>query len=106
MGCPSLKCMADALRLVATPPEEKRSDVRPSGFFEPDHERVSEQLENESAEVIVAWAAATFGDGLILSSSFGAESALMLHLVTRVAPKVPVVFLDTGYLFPETYRFA
>ena len=41
-----------------------------------------------------------------LSSSFGAESALMLHLVTRDAPGIPIVFLDTGYLFPETYQFA
>ncbi len=30
----------------------------------------------------------------------------MLHLVTRVLPNIPVVFLDTGYLFPETYQFA
>jgi phosphoadenosine phosphosulfate reductase len=30
----------------------------------------------------------------------------MLHLATRVAPEIPVVFIDTGYLFPETYRFA
>jgi phosphoadenylyl-sulfate reductase (thioredoxin) len=30
----------------------------------------------------------------------------MLHLVTRQAPEIPVVFIDTGYLFPETYRFA
>jgi phosphoadenosine phosphosulfate reductase len=30
----------------------------------------------------------------------------MLHLATRVAPRIPVIFLDTGYLFPETYQFA
>jgi phosphoadenosine phosphosulfate reductase len=30
----------------------------------------------------------------------------MLHLVTQIAPRIPVVFIDTGYLFPETYRFA
>lgn len=30
----------------------------------------------------------------------------MLHLATRVAPDIPVVFVDTGYLFPETYLFA
>lgn len=42
----------------------------------------------------------------IVSSSFGAQSAVMLHLVTRQAPDIPVVFVDTGYLFPETYRFA
>ena len=41
----------------------------------------------------------------VLTSSFGAQSAVMLHLVNTVAPGVPVVLLDTGYLFPETYRF-
>lgn len=42
----------------------------------------------------------------VLSSSFGAQAAVMLHLVTRVLPDIPVVLIDTGYLFPETYRFA
>lgn len=41
----------------------------------------------------------------LLSSSFGAQSAVSLHLVTRVAPRIPVILIDTGYLFPETYRF-
>ncbi len=41
----------------------------------------------------------------VLSSSFGAQSAVMLHLVTREAPGIPVMLVDTGYLFPETYRF-
>jgi phosphoadenosine phosphosulfate reductase len=40
-----------------------------------------------------------------LSSSFGAQSAVMLHLVNSVAPGIPVILTDTGYLFPETYRF-
>jgi phosphoadenosine phosphosulfate reductase len=30
----------------------------------------------------------------------------MLHLVTRIVPEIPVIWIDTGYLFPETYRFA
>ena len=41
----------------------------------------------------------------VLTSSFGAQSAVMLHLVNSVIPGVPVVLLDTGYLFPETYWF-
>jgi phosphoadenosine phosphosulfate reductase len=42
----------------------------------------------------------------ILSSSFGAQAAVALHLLTRRLPRIPVVLIDTGYLFPETYRFA
>lgn len=41
----------------------------------------------------------------VLSSSFGAQAAVSLHLVTRVAPRIPVVLVDTGYLFAETYQF-
>ncbi len=41
----------------------------------------------------------------VMTSSFGAQSAVMLHLVNTVTPGVPVVLLDTGYLFPETYSF-
>ncbi len=63
-------------------------------------------LETADAPSRVQWAADTFGDGLILTTSFGVQSAVMLHLVTQVVPDIPVVFIDTGYLFPETYRFA
>jgi phosphoadenosine phosphosulfate reductase len=41
----------------------------------------------------------------VLTSSFGAQAAVMLHLVNRTIPGIPVVLIDTGYLFPETYRF-
>ncbi len=64
------------------------------------------ELDRATAHERVRWAVETFGDGLVLSTSFGVQAAVMLHLVTRIAPETPVVFVDTGYLFPETYRFA
>ena len=63
-------------------------------------------LSKFSAEDRVHWAVKEFGDKLILTTSFGIQSAVMLHLASRVSPGIPVVFIDTGYLFPETYRFA
>lgn len=63
-------------------------------------------LENAPAAERVRWAHERFGDKLILTTSFGIQSAVMLHLVTQTIPKIPVVFIDTGHLFPETYRFA
>ncbi len=74
--------------------------------LELDLSEVNESLEDATPDEILRWAGRTFGRSAIMSSSFGAESALMLHLVTRELPKIPVVFLDTGYLFPETYTFA
>ncbi|MBC2604964.1 phosphoadenylyl-sulfate reductase [Pelagicoccus albus] len=63
-------------------------------------------LEGASAEERIQWAAEKFGDELIMTTSFGTHSAVMLHLVSSILPDIPVVFIDTGYLFPETYRFA
>lgn len=64
------------------------------------------KLETASASDRVRWAHATYGDKLVLSTSFGVQSAVMLHLVVSLSPNIPVIFVDTGYLFPETYRFA
>jgi phosphoadenosine phosphosulfate reductase len=63
-------------------------------------------LSKASARERLAWALDLFGDSLVASTSFGAQSAVMLHLATQASPGIPVVFIDTGYLFPETYRFA
>jgi len=53
----------------------------------------------------VEWALASHAGTHALSSSFGAQSAVSLHLVTRLRPDIPVILIDTGYLFPETYHF-
>ena len=50
-------------------------------------------------------AASLLPEAHVLSSSFGAQAAVSLHLVTAALPGIPVVLIDTGYLFPETYRF-
>ncbi|MEM9160987.1 MAG: phosphoadenosine phosphosulfate reductase family protein, partial [Verrucomicrobiota bacterium] len=65
-----------------------------------------EDLATATPEDRVRWAHEQYGDDLIMTSSFGTHSAMMLHLVTSVLPDIPVVFIDTGYLFPETYRCA
>ncbi|MEQ9357645.1 phosphoadenylyl-sulfate reductase [Coleofasciculus chthonoplastes] len=71
-----------------------------------DLEGVNRQLVDADATSMVKWAGETFGDGLVMSTSFGIQSALMLHLVTRIVPDIPVIWVDTGYLPPKTYRFA
>lgn len=68
--------------------------------------QVNIELAQASPQAIVRWAVERFDGRLALSSSFGAQSAVMLHLVSKVAPGIPVILVDTGYLFPETYRFA
>lgn len=68
--------------------------------------RWNASLADSDASERVRWALDQFGEKTILSTSFGVQSAVMLHLVTQEAPDIPVVFIDTGYLFPETYQFA
>ena len=58
-----------------------------------------------SAEERVEWALDNLPGQHIVSSSFGAHAAVSLHLLTQQQSDIPVVLIDTGYLFPETYRF-
>lgn len=66
---------------------------------------VNQQLERLSAQERVGWALENLPGEYVLSSSFGIQAALSLHLVTQQRPDVPVILTDTGYLFPETYQF-
>jgi len=68
-------------------------------------QRWNRQLTEMDADQRVAWSLDHLPGKFVLSSSFGAQSATLLHLVTRQRPDIPVVLVDTGYLFPETYRF-
>jgi phosphoadenosine phosphosulfate reductase len=60
---------------------------------------------SDASAVIAAAAAEIFADRIALVSSFGAESVVLLHLVAEVDRSVPVIFLDTGKLFPETLQY-
>ncbi len=77
----------------------------------PDAERitalaaVNQQLENYTAQERVFWALENLPGEFVLSSSFGIQAAVALHLVTRQQPDIPVILTDTGYLFAETYQF-
>ena len=67
--------------------------------------QANQRLEGLSPEARLAFAVDTFGADLLFTSSFGAQSAVLLHLWSRVAGKLPVVFIDTGFLFPETLAY-
>ncbi|MGY1496555.1 phosphoadenylyl-sulfate reductase [Streptomyces sp. QTS52] len=63
-------------------------------------EQAGRDLEDASALEILTWATATFGRKFCVTSSM--EDAVVAHLASRAMPGVDVVFLDTGYHFPET----
>jgi phosphoadenosine phosphosulfate reductase len=71
----------------------------------PELQSANARLDRLDAEARIAWARDQLPSALALSSSFGVQAAVMLHLTNQVIPRIPVILIDTGYLFPETYRF-
>ncbi|MFG6078382.1 phosphoadenosine phosphosulfate reductase [Erwinia sp. OPT-41] len=66
---------------------------------------INTRLEKLSAQDRIIWALENLPGEAVLSSSFGIQAAVSLHLVTQAKPDIPVILTDTGYLFPETYQF-
>src|SRR3984957_5326620 len=63
-------------------------------------EQEAEELNEASAEDVIRWATDTFGDRICITSSM--SDAVVIHLVSALKPGIDVLFLDTGYHFPET----
>lgn len=66
---------------------------------------LNEAFEKQKPTEIIAWAVREFSMALAMTSSFGPESGVLLHLVSQVNPEIPVLFLETGYHFPETLEY-
>jgi phosphoadenosine phosphosulfate reductase len=75
---------------------------RPAAELKALAEEAGRELEGAPAEQIARWAVDTFGDRFCVTSSMA--DAVLAHLVSRVAPGVDVIFLDTGLHFPETLK--
>ncbi|MET8845858.1 phosphoadenylyl-sulfate reductase [Amycolatopsis sp. NPDC004625] len=63
-------------------------------------ERASQELADATAEEALRWTAETFGDDFIVASNM--QDAVLIDLATKVKSDVDVLFLETGYHFPET----
>ncbi|NGP88631.1 phosphoadenylyl-sulfate reductase [Fodinibius halophilus] len=67
-------------------------------------EKINKSLSAKIVDARVAQVFNSFGDVLV-TSSFGTTSAVLLHIVSRVRPNCPIYFIDTGYHFKETIRY-
>jgi len=65
--------------------------------------QVSERLETEGASKAMSWAVAQFPQGLVLTASF--QDSVLIDVAVQVDPAIRVVFLDTGFHFPETLAY-
>ncbi len=68
-------------------------------------EHLNQELEKRTAEQRLEWALEYLPGNHVITSSFGIQSALMLQMATEIQADIPVILVDTGYLFPETYNF-
>jgi len=82
--------------LAADPPLE------PTDPFLAELAQESERLERATPEEILVWAWGRFGDRFTMATAFGPEGMVLIHMLARVTPRVPLFNLDTGYQFPET----
>ncbi|MGQ0639933.1 MAG: phosphoadenylyl-sulfate reductase [Gemmatimonadaceae bacterium] len=63
-------------------------------------------LEQWQASDVLAWALATFRGRIALSASFGGGGIVLAHMLSQADRSVPILFLDTGFHFPETIDFS
>ena len=67
---------------------------------------LAEELNPLSAGERIKLLGERYAGRVVATTSFGLQASVMLHLMKTHAPDVKVVFVDNGYLFPETYRYA
>jgi phosphoadenosine phosphosulfate reductase len=78
--------------------------VTADAFTDEELAELSRSFEGASAAEIIEWAADTFGDGLAVAASM--EDSVLISVASAVRPGIDVVFVDTGYHFPETLATA
>lgn len=68
-------------------------------------EFANRRMENQSPNEILEWAWTTFGPSIAATSSFQTQSLPLLHMISQTIPDLPILFIDTGFHFPETLAY-
>ena len=97
--------MSEGLALSAEDARRARSRGEESALGDRLNELRADYGDLSGAELLDAMLHEAFPGRIALVSSFGAEAAVLLHLVAQVEPSTPVLFLNTGKLFGETLRY-
>jgi phosphoadenosine phosphosulfate reductase len=67
-------------------------------------EALAEEFEHSSPQEVLSWAFEEFGKGVSIATGFGAEGMALIDMAAKINPYADVFFIDTGFLFPETYE--
>ena len=63
---------------------------------------LADHFESRSIEDVLEWAVARYSPRLVMTSNFGVEGVVLMDHLMRVAPQIPVIYLNTGFQFPAT----
>jgi phosphoadenosine phosphosulfate reductase len=66
--------------------------------------QLQDEFESAYPQEVLRWAAETYGNRLVVVTSFQPTGIITMHMLSEIAPETPVLTLDTGLLFPETYK--
>ena len=66
--------------------------------------QVGIRFEQKPPQEVIRWGIDQFRGGITLACSFGAEDVALVDMIARIDPTVPIFYLETGYLFPETLK--
>ncbi len=71
----------------------------------PDLDAISLRFEDAPPDDILRWTVATYAPDAVLTCSFQHEGVALAHMLQAIAPRAPIVFINTGYHFPETLEY-
>jgi phosphoadenosine phosphosulfate reductase len=70
-----------------------------------DLDAVNRELEHATPQAILAWTCKRFRAEAMLTCSFQHDGVVLAHMLHAVAPEVPIIFINTGFHFPETLAY-
>jgi phosphoadenosine phosphosulfate reductase len=73
-----------------------------ASFSEFEIKQLARHFETRTVEEILDWAVTRFAPRLVMTSSFGAEGVVLIDKLAQITSRVPIIYLDTGFHFPET----
>jgi phosphoadenosine phosphosulfate reductase len=65
---------------------------------------LAREFAGRKVEEILEWAVSAFTPRLAMTSNFGVEGVVVMDHLRRIAPDVPIIYIETGYQFAETDR--
>lgn len=78
--------------------------MRESIAQEKDKNKLNAWLESISPQSIIQWAVDSYGPNLVVTSSFGLNGIILIHMLQKITREIPTIFINTGYMFEETLK--